>query len=229
VLDALRGLEFRNAVNMPMVDASVLNTIRPYLNLAEKVGSLQTQLAEDAISRVEIAIEGEEIESHIQMVTVAILKGMLDPILNKNVNYINAPYLAKERGIVVSQTSGLVKSDYPNIISCRVNWGSGERCVALTLFNSEEPRLVWIDNYRVDVRPEGTILVMQSTDRPGLIGEVGTILGQHDINIATWRTGRKEAGGTAISFVVVDSDVPAGVIQLLLELALVKRVKKIIL
>ncbi|MBN1316026.1 MAG: phosphoglycerate dehydrogenase [Anaerolineales bacterium] len=229
VLDALRGLEFRNAVNMPMVDASVLGTIRPFLNLAEKVGSLQTQLAEDAIRRVEIAVEGEEIESHIKLVTVAILKGMLDPILNQNVNYINAPHLAKERGIVVSQTSGLVKSDYPNMLSCRVDWGSGERCVAVTLFNSDEPRLVWIDNYRVDVRPEGTILVMQSTDRPGLIGEVGTILGRQNINIATWRTGRNEAGGMAISFVVVDSDVSGNVIKLLLEIPLVRRVKKIVL
>lgn len=229
VLDALHGLEFRNAVNMPMVDASVLSAIRPFLNLSEKVGSLQTQLAEDAIRRVEIGIVGEEIESHANLVTVAVLKGMLDPILNQNVNYINAPHLAKERGIVVSQTSGLVTSDYPNMISCRVNWGSGERCAAMTLFNSDEPRLVWIDDYRVDVRPEGTMLVMRSQDRPGLIGEVGTILGKQGINIATWRTGRNEAGGMAISFVVVDSDVPAEVIRLLQEIPLVKRVKKVVL
>jgi D-3-phosphoglycerate dehydrogenase len=227
MLDALRELDFRNAINMPIVDASLLQTLRPFLNLAEKVGSLQTQLAEDAIQRVEVEIEGDEISGHIKPVTVAILKGILEPVLHQTVNYINAPHLAQERGMVVSQTGGLPTPDYPNLISCRVEWAGGSRTVSATLFSQEEPRLVQIDGYRVDVRPEGIILVTHSHDRPGFIGRVGTLLGEHNINIATWRTGRSAPGGLAISFISVDKDVPENVTNTIRDFELVMKIKKI--
>jgi D-3-phosphoglycerate dehydrogenase len=106
LLDALHGIDFRNAVNMPFADANLLRTMQPYLSLAEKMGSLQTQLAEGEINRVEVQIKGEEIGEHIKPITVSILKGLLSPTLAETVNYINAPHLAQRRGIVVSQTSG---------------------------------------------------------------------------------------------------------------------------
>ncbi|MEW5960719.1 MAG: phosphoglycerate dehydrogenase, partial [Chloroflexota bacterium] len=173
MLDALHELDFRNAVNMPIVDANLLRQLRPFLELAEKVGSLQTQLAEDAIQRVEVELEGDEIREHIKPITVAILKGMLTPILQQTVNYINAPHLAQRRGITVSQTSGLPTPDYPSLISCRVEWAGGSRTVAATLFKHDEPRLVQVDRFRVDVRPEGIILVVSNRDQPGIIGRVG--------------------------------------------------------
>jgi D-3-phosphoglycerate dehydrogenase len=228
VLDALRGLDFRHAINMPIVDANLLQNLRPFLSLAEKLGSLQTQLADDAIRKVEVEIEGEEISNQIKPLTVAILKGMLEPILDRSVNYVNAPHLAQARGIVVSQVTGLPTPDYPNLITCRVEWdGGGSRTVAATLFSTREPRLVQIDGYRVDVRPEGTILVTQSHDRPGFIGQVGTLLGEHGINIATWRTGRDKPYGMAISFISIDSDVPDEVMKRLLEIELVSKVRKV--
>jgi D-3-phosphoglycerate dehydrogenase len=229
MLDALRGLDFRNAINMPVVDAKLMKQLRPFLALAEKVGSLQTQLAEDAIQRVEVELKGEEIGDHIKPITVAILKGLLEPILFGGVNYINAPHLARQRGIVISQTSGLPTLDYPNLISCRVAWTGGSRTVAATLFSDDEPRLVQIDGYRVDVRPEGTILVTRSHDRPGFIGRVGTLLGELGINIATWRTGRDQPGGLAISFISVDSDVPDKVIDILSDFELVMKITKVTL
>jgi D-3-phosphoglycerate dehydrogenase len=228
VLDALRGNDFRNAINMPFTDASLLRSMQPYLNLAEKVGSLQAQLAEDVIERVEVELKGEEIQDHIKPMTVAILKGLLEPTLHKSVNYINAPHLIQRHGVTVSQIRGLPTPDYPNLISCRVEWhGGGSRTVAATLFNHDEPRLVQIDGYRVDVRPEGTMLITHSHDRPGFIGRVGTLLGQHNINIATWRTGRTRPGGLAISFISVDSDIPKKVLDLLQEVELVLKYKKI--
>jgi D-3-phosphoglycerate dehydrogenase len=227
MFDALRELDFRNAINMPIVNGGLLQALRPFLDLAEKAGSLQTQLAEDAIQRVEIGVKGEELDEHTKPITVAVLKGMLEPILHQPVNYINAPHLAQGRGMVVSQTSGAIIPDYPNLISCRVEWAGGGRTVAVTLFNSDEPRLVHIDGYRVDVRPEGVILVMRSQDQPGLIGRVGTILGEHGINIATWRTGRTQPGGLALSFISVDSDVSENVVEAVLDLELVRKVKKI--
>ena len=99
--------------------------------------------------------------------------------------------------------------------------------MAATLFNDDEPRLVQIEGYRVDVRPEGTILVTHSRDLPGFIGRVGTLLGQHNINIATWRTGRSAPGGMAISFISVDSDVPEPVIRALQQIELILKVQKV--
>lgn len=227
MLDALRGVDYRNALNMPIVDANILKDLRPFLLLAEKVGSLQTQLAEDAIRRVEVEIKGDEISEHIKAITVAILKGVLEPALHQTVNYINAPHLAQQRGIKVSQTSGLPTPDYANLISCRVEWKGGSRTIAATLFSNDEPRLVQIDGYRVDVRPEGVILVTHSHDRPGFIGRVGTLLGKHSINIATWRTGRTAPGGLAISFISVDNDIPEAVIGEVRNFELVMKVKKV--
>jgi D-3-phosphoglycerate dehydrogenase len=158
---------------------------------------------------------------------VAILKGLLEPVLNQPVNYVNAPHLARQRGIVVSQTSGLPTPDYPNLISCQVEWEGGKRTIAATLFHDDEPRLVQIDEYRFDVRPEGRILVMSNHDRPGFIGRVGTILGEHDINIAAWRYGRTNPYGMALSFIRVDSHVPDEVINTLLDFKPVIWVKKV--
>ena len=228
ILDALHELEFRNAVNLPIADAELLKRLRPYLDLAERVGSMQSQMADDAIQRIEIELKGDEISNHIKSITVALLKGALEAILRHDaVNYVNAPHLAQERGIVISQTSGLRTPDYPNLISCRVEWAGGSRTIAATLFSHDEPRLVQIDGYRLDVRPEGTMLVTRSRDLPGFIGRVGTVLGELGINIATWRTGRTEPGGVAISFISVDKDVPEHVIRLLHEFELITQVKQI--
>ena len=227
MLDALRDVDFRNAINMPFADANLLRTMQPYLSLAEKVGSAQAQLADGRITRVEVEIKGEDIAEHIKPITVSILKGILDPVLDRTVNYINAPYLAHRHGITVSQSSDLQTLDYPNLITCRIEWQGGARTVLATLFNDLEPRLVQIDGYRVDVRPEGAILVTQSHDRPGFIGQVGTILGAYNINIATWRTGRNAPGGLALSFISIDNDVPEEILNAIRNIDLMERVSMI--
>jgi D-3-phosphoglycerate dehydrogenase len=227
LLDALAGVDYRNAINMPIVDADLLHQLSPFLTLAEKVGSLQTQLADEAIQRVEVEVKGDQLNSHIKPITVAILKGILEPALHEGVNYINAPHLARQRGMVVSQTSGLPSVNYPNLITCRVVWAGGSRTIAATLFANDEPRLVQIDEYHFDVRPEGIILVMGNEDRPGFIGRVGTILGEHNINIAAWRYGRTNPYGMALSFIRLDSDVPEEVINVLLAFEPVVWIKKV--
>jgi len=229
VIDALLGRDYRNAINMPIADVEIWRKLQPFLTLAEKVGSLHTQLAEDAIIRVEIQIKGEAIAGHIKPLTVALLKGILEPVLHENVNYINAPHLARNRGISVSQTTGLAEPDYANLISCRVEWASGERTISATMFHDNEPRLVQMDAFRLDVRPEGYLLVVLGRDQPGFIGRVGTILGEHEINIAAWRYGRDKAYGNALSFLRVDSDVPMTAISALLAYQPVMWVKKVAL
>jgi D-3-phosphoglycerate dehydrogenase len=226
VVDALHGVEFRNAVNMPVIEGLVLSELQPYLTMAERIGSMQAQLADDAITRVEVAIEGQVIDGHVKPITVAILKGMLDAS-GGPVNYVNAPHIAMDRGIVVAQTTGIHTADYPNMVSCRVEWAGGSRTIGATLFSHDEPRVVDVDGFRVDVIPEGTILVSLSHDEPGFIGKVGTLLGELGINIATWRTGRTAPGGRALSFISVDSDVPDEIIAQLAEIAQIERIAKV--
>jgi D-3-phosphoglycerate dehydrogenase len=227
VIDALHEVDYRNAVNMPAIDGQVRKDLRPYLEMAERIGSMQNQMAFDAITKVEIGVEGNVIDQHIKPVTVAILKGMLEHVSNVLVNQVNAPHVAMERGIQVAQTSGPYSTDYPNLISCRVEWNGGSRTMAATLFTHDEPRIVDVDGFRVDVIPEGTILVAWSHDQPGFIGRVGTLLGDLGINIATWRTGRTGLGELALSFITVDGDVPDEVIDQLAKTPPIERIIKV--
>lgn len=227
VVDALHDVEYRNAVNMPFVDNQALKELRPYLAMAERLGSMQNQLALDAITKIEIGVEGRVIGQHIKPITVAILKGLLEQISNVTVNQVNAPHVAMERGIVVAQSSGLHSTDYPNLISCRVEWDGGSRMMAATLFSHDEPRIVEVDRFRIDVIPEGTILVAWSHDQPGFIGKVGTVLGELGINIATWRTGRTGLGEEALSFITVDGEVPDEVIDQLSHTPPIERIIKV--
>lgn len=227
VLAALREEDFRNVVNMPIADASVVRAIRPYLLLAEKLGSLQMQLAEGRVQRVEVEPHGDEVADHVKPLTVALLKGMLDPISDTPVNYVSAPHVAIERGISISETRGLPTPDYANLLSCRVVWDGGERLVSGSLLAHEFPRIVQMDAFRIDAPPEGVVLVMNSIDAPGVIGRVGTLLGEHHINIAEWRLGRQTPGGQALSFINLDSPAPPAVLEKLLQLEGVTTVRQI--
>ena len=156
--------------------------------------------------------------------TVALLKGLLDPITDTPVNYISAPHLAMHRGISVSETRGLPTPNYANLLSCRVLWDDGERLVSGSLLGHEFPRVVQIDEFRIDAQPEGIALVMDSIDVPGVIGRVGTLLGRHGINIAEWRLGRIAPGGQALSFTNLDVAAPPVVLDELVRLEGVNRV-----
>jgi D-3-phosphoglycerate dehydrogenase len=227
VLAALRNEDYRNAVNVPVVDAGVFRTLGPYLLLAEKLGSLQMQLAEGRIKRVEVEFQGEEVADHVKPLTVALLKGLLDPITDTPVNYISAPHLAMQRGISVSETRGLPVPHYAHLLSCRVVWDGGERLVSGSLLGHESPRVVQIDTFRIDAQPEGIALVMENVDVPGVIGRVGTLLGAHAINIAEWRLGRIAPAGQALSFINLDAPAAPEVLAELTRLEGVTRVRQV--
>jgi D-3-phosphoglycerate dehydrogenase len=227
VLDALRGDDFRNAVNVPVADASIFRELRPFLLLAEKLGGLQMQLSEGPVKRVEVEFQGELVADHSKALTVALLRGLLDPITDTPVNYINSPHLALQRGISVSETRGLLTSPYANLVTCRVGWDGGERLVSGSLLGREYPRVVQIDDFRMDARLEGVILVMESLDVPGVIGRVGTVLGARSINIAEWRLGRSGVGKEALSFINLDSEAPAEALEELAQLEGVMGVRQV--
>lgn len=204
-LDALRGTDYRNAVNMPFMPGREFEAIMPYLRLAERIGALQHHLARGRIRRVAVEYKGDELAGLVKPLSVALLTGILSPSLGDSVNYINAPLVAMERGIHVTQTKGLDVGDYPNLVSCQVHWeGGGQLVISGALFNHVEPRIVQIDSFRTDFVPEGTLLVFGSYDVPGVIGKVGTLLAKHNINIAAWRTGRVEKGGQTLTVVTID-------------------------
>src|SRR5512135_329634 len=207
VIDALRGTNFHNVVNLPFAEGVDYRSLAPYMTLAEKIGSLHMQLIRGRIGRVEVEFRGEEVEQHVKPLTVALLKGMLAPILKEAVNYVNAPHLAEERGIAVAQTRHPAAEDYSNVILCRVISTKETRLVGGALFLHTQPRIVLLDDFRIDALPHGPALILANRDVPGVIGKVGTLLGAHNINIAEWQMGRSGPGGEAVSFINIDSPV----------------------
>lgn len=229
VLSALRGHDYRNALNMPIPGGKALVQARPYVSLAEKIGRLHGALAPANIERAEIEVSGEDVDGLLQPVAAALLKGLLEGSGAREVNYINAPLLATERGISVTESKGVSDMDYPNLISCRVHWQDGSRTLAGVLFGGSEPRIAQVDGYQLDANPKGHILILQNKDVPGVIGKVGTILAAYEVNIGEWRMGRVTPGGEALSFINLDSEPPEPVLQALEKVPAITQVKLVTL
>ena len=208
VLDGLRGHDYRNVVNLPFAVGPDFRLIGPYLTLAEKLGSLLAQLDDAPPQRLELEVRGAGLQEMVRPIAVAVLTGAMRHLSVDPVNYVNAPGLAMARGIQITQTRGFELVDYPNLISVRAHWGSANRLLAGTLFGGSDIRLVQIDHIRMDARPFGPALIMESRDVPGLMGGVGSLLARHQINIAEWRLGRDVPGGMALSLLNLDS-IPA--------------------
>ncbi|HOU39707.1 MAG TPA: phosphoglycerate dehydrogenase [Promineifilum sp.] len=209
VVAALRGTDYSYAVNMPFELEGDYATVRPYLELAETLGRLHAGLADRPIRRIEVEVQGDVVGGLVRAIGAALLKGLLEKDADVAVNYINAPVLAHDRNIAMTQTVGINSLDYPNLIASRAVCDNGERLLAGVLFGGAEPRIAQMDNYRLEARPEGVVLIMQNRDVPGVIGQVGTLLASYGLNIGEWRLGRNKPGGEALSFINLDAE-PAG-------------------
>ncbi|MEW5717094.1 MAG: phosphoglycerate dehydrogenase [Chloroflexota bacterium] len=229
VLDALRGMNFSNVVNLPFAEGIDYRSIQPYMMLAEKIGALHMQLIRGRIGRVEVECRGEPVEKWIKPLTVALLKGLLYPILRDAANYVNAPHLAEERGITVSQAHHSSAEGYSNVILCRVISSKETRLIGGALFLRDQPRIVLLDNFRIDALPSGGALVMLSRDVPGVMGQVGTLLGSHGVNIAHWHMGRDAPGERQLSFINIDTPASEAVMAELRALATVLEVRQVTL
>jgi D-3-phosphoglycerate dehydrogenase / 2-oxoglutarate reductase len=228
VLAALRGTDFRNTVNMPFHAGPDFETTQPYMELAEKLGRLHAAMAPAPIRRVELEVRGETAERLVRPVAAALLKGLLEKSLADPVNYINAPILAEESGISVSQTKGMDVVDFANVISCRVSWDGGQRTLAGALFGGKAQRIVQIEDYFLDANPHGIVLLMRNQDVPGVIGQAGTILASHNINIGEWRMGRYQPGSEALSFINLDQEPPTEVLSALAGIPAVTAVRLVV-
>jgi D-3-phosphoglycerate dehydrogenase len=213
VADALLGRGIKNAVNAPSLDAETLKVLEPYINLGEKIGAIQTQIAAGAIEQVKIRYRGEIINQNVQPITIAVVKGLLTPILGETVNSVNALSIAKERGISVVESKFAEIEDFATLISVVVKTDSAQHEICGTLFVKRDPRIVKIDNYYVEVIPSGYMLFISNKDVPGIVGHVGTVLGKNNINIAGMTFGREKQGGKAVSVLNVDSQISGKVIE----------------
>jgi D-3-phosphoglycerate dehydrogenase len=213
VLDAIRGTDYRNVVNMPFLPGLDFEATRPYMLLAERMGSMFHTLARTRVRRVAVEYRGDE-PGLIKPLTVALLKGILSPVLSDYVNYINAPVIAAERGIQVTQAKGLKTGDYASSVSCEVTLEDGEQIfIAGTLLDRREPYIVQINDYKLNFVPEGHLLIMGSYDQPGVIGKVGTLMATNAINIASWQTGRTQPGGHTLTVLTLDEPMPEAVLE----------------
>ncbi len=214
VVDALSGKTIRNAVNMPSMDNETLRQIQPYLFLSEKLGSLVAQLLEGTVEEVCLNYSGKIAEINTDPITVGILKGLLGHVLQMNVNLVNAHLIAKERGIKIVESKTSNVEEFSDLLTIQIKTTSRTFTIAGTLLGKKnEPRIVKIDDNFVDAIPSGYLLVVTNVDRPGIIGSLGTVLGEGSINIAGMTVGRKEMGKHAITVVNVDSVVSKDVLE----------------
>lgn len=215
IIDALRGTDIRHPINLPFEAGPNFAAAMPYMALADKLGVLQFHMAPSPIRRVEIEVRGDLAEKLTRPIAAALLAGLLRNHLAGDINYVNAPLLAEQHGITVSQAKGVAGADYTNLVSCRAHWEDGSRIMAGVLFGGSEPRLVQVSDYHLDVDPSGLLLIMLNKDVPGVIGMVGTTLGRFGVNIAEWRLGRSEPGTEALSFINLDAEPPQEALEAL--------------
>ncbi len=211
VADYLLTGAVTNAVNMPAVSAEEAPHLRPYMLLARQLGSFAGQLTESGISAVTIEYEGHAASLNIKPITAAALMGLLQPQL-ETVNMVNAPGLAHERGIATTETQHDRPCDYQSLIRLTVTTENQTRGIAGTLFGGDKPRIVNVKGISLEAELTPSMLYITNKDKPGLIGALGTMLGDAGVNIASFHLGRAESGGDAIALIEVDQDIPAALL-----------------
>ena len=212
-----------NAINMPSLSAEEAPRLRPYMALAEKLGRLIGQVLGENVRSVSVEVEGAAAELNQKPITGAVLAGLMGSY-SDSVNMVNAPFLAKERGLDVREVRHEREGDYHTLVSVTVGTPHGEQRVAGTLFGNKAPRLVEMFGVGVEAELTGAMLYIVNTDEPGFIGRLGTALGEAGINIATFNLGRRAAGGEAVALVAVDGEVSADVTSSLSALPGVREV-----
>ncbi|NPA94701.1 MAG: phosphoglycerate dehydrogenase [Thermodesulfobacteria bacterium] len=190
IADYLLKGEVRNAVNVPSVSGEALKVLGPVLNLAEKSGAFLAQVIDGPLKSVDISYQGDLADIDTAPVTVTILKSLLAPVLREDVNFVNAPIVAKERGIKVVESKSETCDNFNNLLELKVTTSNGEEVLAGTIFGKTEPRLVRINDFTLEAVPEGHMLLIYNEDRPGVIGRIGLTLGEAGINISRMQVGQ---------------------------------------
>jgi D-3-phosphoglycerate dehydrogenase / 2-oxoglutarate reductase len=198
VRDYLTQGVIRNAVNFPAIAADEMLRLQPYLTLAEQLGALVVQLAEGRTKGISVRLYGPLVGSNSGLIVSAAVNGLLRPLLSSTVTIVNARDVARERGIEIIESHSSRARNFANIISVKVQTSEGERWLEGTVFEPARPRLTLLDGIEIEAPLEGTLLVIKNADKPGVIGQIGSILGRHSVNIANFALGRDEAGAVGV-------------------------------
>jgi D-3-phosphoglycerate dehydrogenase len=190
--------------------------------LAEMLGSLVGQLAHGGLTRISIETEGHAAELNQKPIVAAVLAGFMR-VFSDSVNMVNAPFLARERGIDVREVRHDREGDYHTLVRVSVDTEAGKRSVAGTLFGDAQPRLVELFGIAVEAELNGDMIYIVNEDKPGFIGRLGTVLGEADINIATFNLGRRDAGGEAVCLAALDGQIEPDLVQAIAKITGVKR------
>ena len=209
-----RGI-IKNAVNFPSISSKLYDKLHPYLILAEKLGSLQGQLC-SAIDHLEIQFSGPDLEElPLEPITQTVIKGILEPVLAEKVNLVNAPILLKERQVDLITSTTSEPKGYMGMITVKASGSKGLSSASGTVFPGEGPRLIRLDNYRLEAGLEGRNLVIHNMDRPGVIGLIGHTLGQFQVNIADMHLSRTKEKDKAMAIIRIDEEAPDEALDLL--------------
>ena len=213
IVDFLQKGIVVNALNVPSVSADLLAVLRPYLELAERLGSFQAQFGARGVQSITVEYAGTVTTHPTGPLTMAVLKGLLTPMIGSMVNFVNAPHLARERGIRVVEAKSSLAEGYSNLIRLTVRGADGERSVSGAIFGEDDYRIVRVDDYQVEALPHGHILVLHNEDRTWVIWYLCRILAEAGINIAMMNLSRRKIKGRAISLINVDSRIPEEVLD----------------
>ncbi len=227
VVDYLVHGTIRNAVNFPSIPADQAKKLKPYTELAERMGSFASQIFEGPVEEINIEFRGEAADVNEEPVKISLLKGFLATILEETVNFVNAPFIAKERGIDVGITKGEATDDYHTMLSVKIKSEGKELKLSGTLMSKKDPRIIMINNFHIEIIPDGLMLYISNIDRPGVIGNIGMILGDNDINISRMHFGRETEGGDALSVVSVDGELSNEIFERLKALPNILNVKRV--
>lgn len=214
VAGALKG-EMVAAVNMPPMHTKDLSELRPYLNLAEMLGKIYYQAEKETVQQIEVIYRGDLADRETKVISLSVLKGFLDPINKEKVNYVNAELMLKNMGVEFKESKSTNLDKYTNLITVKFTTKKKELSVSGTVFAKEEIRIVDFFGYKLDFEPTPYVLAIQNVDKPGIIGQIGTILGADNINIAAMQWSRNRRGEKAVAFVSVDAEVSEEIMRLL--------------
>jgi len=213
-----------NAVNFPSITAEEAPKLKPFIALAEGLGSFAGQLTDDPIEKVTITYEGGVAGLKTKALTSAAIAGLLRPSL-VDVNVVSAPAVAAQRGIVIEEVTREGRSDYESFITLSVTTAKHERAVGGTVFHDGKPRILSIKGIKVDAEFTPSMIYVTNEDKPGFIGRFAGLLGEAGVNIATFALGRDREGGSAIALVSIDSPAPDAVLAKVEKLPGVKQAK----
>ena len=215
IVSVLEGGSARSAVNIPSLRAEWVESVRPLLPLAEKLGSLAAQLQAGAIQRIEVLFQGALASKPVDPLLTAVIKGVLGHAVGEGVNYVNAAHVARQRGIEIRESRSSEVRDYAELLTVTVHGAEGWHTVAGTILAEGDARIVRIDEHAFSLRPSGDILVATHQDRPGMIGIVGTLLGELEVNIFGFQLGRRYRNGPALMVLNVEDPItPDGLMRL---------------